>query len=65
VSFIAIAKGDLPEKHGFHLERLVISVDGTPTPLLWGSSMFEHLRPLLLMRSFSGTLLDQSCLRSP
>ena len=27
----------------------------------WGGTMFEYLMPLLLMRSFPGTLLDQSC----
>jgi cyclic beta-1,2-glucan synthetase len=27
----------------------------------WGGTMFEYLMPLLLMRSFAGTLLDQSC----
>jgi cyclic beta-1,2-glucan synthetase len=30
-SFIAIAKGDVPETHWFHLGRLITSVDGTPT----------------------------------
>jgi cyclic beta-1,2-glucan synthetase len=60
-SFIAIAKGDLPETHWFHLGRLITSVDGMPTLLSWGATMFEYLMPLLLMRSFPGTLLDQSC----
>ncbi len=60
-SFIAIAKGDLPEMHWFHLGRLITSVDGIPTLLSWGATMFEYLMPLLLMRSFPGTLLDQSC----
>jgi cyclic beta-1,2-glucan synthetase len=27
----------------------------------WGGTMFEYLMPLLLTRSFRGTLLDQSC----
>ena len=27
----------------------------------WGGTMFEYLMPQLLMRSFPGTLLDQSC----
>jgi cyclic beta-1,2-glucan synthetase len=27
----------------------------------WGGTMFEYLMPLLLMRTFPGTLLDQSC----
>ncbi|MGH9388167.1 MAG: glucoamylase family protein, partial [Vicinamibacteria bacterium] len=61
-SFIAIAKGDLPETHWFHLGRLVTSVEGTPTLLSWSATMFEYLMPLLVMRSYLGTLLDQSCL---
>ncbi len=60
-SFIAIAKGDVPETHWFHLGRLVTSVDGAPTLLSWSSTLFEYLMPLLMMRRYPDTLLDQSC----
>ncbi len=60
-SFVAIAKGDVPQEHWFHLGRLVTNVDGQATLMSWGGTMFEYLMPLLLMRSFPGTLLDQSC----
>jgi len=60
-SFVAIAKGDVPDGHWFHLGRMLTSVDGTPTLLSWNASLFEYLMPLLLMRSYPGTLLDQSC----
>ncbi|MBN2371498.1 MAG: DUF3131 domain-containing protein [Vicinamibacteria bacterium] len=60
-SFIAIAKGDVPETHWFHLSRLVTSVNGNPTLLSWSATLFEYLLPLLMMRSYPGTLLDQSC----
>ncbi len=60
-SFIAIAKGDVPETHWFHLGRLLTSVDGRPTLLSWSATLFEYLLPLLLMRSYRETLLDQSC----
>ncbi len=60
-SFVAIAKGDVPQHHWFHLGRLVTSVDGRATLMSWGGTMFEYLMPLLLMRTFPGTLLDQSC----
>jgi hypothetical protein len=60
-SFVAIAKGDVPQHHWFHLGRLVTSVDGIATLISWGGTMFEYLMPLLLMRNFPGTLLDQSC----
>jgi cellobiose phosphorylase len=60
-SFVAIAKGDVPQHHWFQLGRLVTNVHGRATLLSWGGTMFEYLMPLLLMRSFPGTLLDQSC----
>ena len=60
-SFFAIAKGDVPQSHWFHLGRLVVSVAGVPTLVSWGATMFEYLMPLLLMRTYPGTLLDQSC----
>ena len=60
-SFFAIAKGDVPQSHWFHLGRLVVSVEGVPTLVSWGATMFEYLMPLLLMRTYPGTLLDLSC----
>ena len=60
-SFVAIAKGDVPQHHWFHLGRLVTNVTGRATLMSWGGTMFEYLMPLLLMRNFPGTLLDQSC----
>src|SRR5512133_253306 len=60
-SFIAIAKGDLPEKHWFHLGRTVTGVRGSPALLSWSATLFEYLMPLLVMRSYPETLLDESC----
>ncbi len=60
-SFIAIAKGDVPELHWFHLGRLITAVRGSPVLLSWSATMFEYLMPLLVMRSFPETLLDESC----
>ncbi|MBZ5586975.1 MAG: carbohydrate-binding protein [Acidobacteriia bacterium] len=60
-SFFAIAKGDVPQSHWFHLGRLVVSVEGVPTLVSWSATMFEYLMPLLVMRTYPGTLLDQSC----
>jgi cyclic beta-1,2-glucan synthetase len=59
-SFIAIAKGDVPQHHWFHLGRLVTHVNGRATLMSWGGTMFEYLMPLLLLRSFPGTLLAES-----
>jgi cyclic beta-1,2-glucan synthetase len=60
-SFIAIAKGDVPEVHWFRLGRLITSVHGAPVLLSWSATLFEYLMPLLLMRSYPETLLDESC----
>ena len=60
-SFLAIAKGDVPESHWFHLGRSVTGVRGVPVLLSWSASMFEYLMPLLVMRSYPDTLLDASC----
>ena len=60
-SFIAIAKGDVPETHWFRLGRPITSVSGVPTLLSWGATLFEYLMPLLVMRSYPETLLDETC----
>jgi cyclic beta-1,2-glucan synthetase len=60
-SFIAIAKGDVPQAHWFSLNRQLVGANGLPTLVSWSASMFEYLMPLLFMRSYPGTILDQSC----
>jgi cyclic beta-1,2-glucan synthetase len=60
-SFVAIAKGDVPQHHWFHLGRMVTNIGGRAALMSWGGTMFEYLMPLLVMRTFPGTLLDQSC----
>ncbi|HYQ90322.1 MAG TPA: glucoamylase family protein, partial [Candidatus Binatia bacterium] len=60
-SFIAIAKGEIPQEHWFQLGRGLVSVGGVPTLVSWSGSMFEYLMPLLIMRSYPETLLHHSC----
>ena len=60
-SLLAIAKGDVPQSHWLHLARPITRTNGTRMLLSWGGSMFEYLMPPLLMRSYEGTLLEQSC----
>jgi cyclic beta-1,2-glucan synthetase len=60
-SFIAIAKGDVPEMHWFHLGRSITAVRGASILLSWSATLFEYLMPLLVMRRFPDTLLDESC----
>jgi cellobiose phosphorylase len=60
-SFVAIAQGLLPQESWFALGRLLTAADGKPVLLSWSGSMFEYLMPLLVMPTYNGTLLDQSC----
>jgi cyclic beta-1,2-glucan synthetase len=60
-SFLAIAKGDVPQAHWFHLGRALVNVRRKPVLVSWSASMFEYLMPLLFLRTYPGTLLDQSC----
>jgi cyclic beta-1,2-glucan synthetase len=60
-SFIGIARGELPEAHWFHLGRTATSVHGVATLLSWSATAFEYLMPMLLLRSYPGTLLDDAC----
>jgi cyclic beta-1,2-glucan synthetase len=59
-SFVAIAKGDAPQEHWFHLGRKLTPVDGSRALISWTGTMFEYLMPLLVMRSYDRTLLDQT-----
>lgn len=59
-SFIAIAKGDAPQEHWFHLGRQLTPIDSSRALISWTGSMFEYLMPLLVMRSYDSTLLDQT-----
>ncbi len=59
-SFLAIAKGDVPTKHWFHLGRVVTPVKGAIALISWSGSMFEYLMPNLVMRNPRGCLLDET-----
>ncbi len=60
-TFVAIAQGQLPQESWFALGRRLTSVSGRPILLSWSGSMFEYLMPLLVMPTYEGTLLDQTC----
>ncbi|MCL1851754.1 MAG: glycosyl transferase family 36 [Peptococcaceae bacterium] len=59
-SFIAIAKGDVEESHWFKLARPLTRIDGQQCLLSWSGTAFEFLMPLIIMKNFKGTLLDES-----
>src|SRR5205085_10812461 len=59
-SFIAIAKGAVPQEHWFRLGRQLTPVDGGRALISWTATMFEYLMPLLVMRDYERTLLDET-----
>ncbi|WP_073993587.1 GH36-type glycosyl hydrolase domain-containing protein [Parasporobacterium paucivorans] len=59
-SYIAIARGEIPPKHWFMLGRSLTVVDRFKGLVSWSGTMFEYLMPLLLMRSYRNTLLDET-----
>ncbi|MGE3973535.1 MAG: glucoamylase family protein [Bdellovibrionales bacterium] len=62
-SFIAIAKGDVPATHWFHLGRSLVRVGRETALVSWSGSMFEYLMPSIVMHSPEGSLLDDTCRR--
>ncbi|CAK9252863.1 unnamed protein product [Sphagnum jensenii] len=59
-SFIAIAKGNIPQEHWFRLGRQIVPTNSGPALVSWTASMFEYLMPSLLMRSYKNTLLNET-----
>ena len=59
-SFMAVARGEVPVEHWFHLGRTSPAPAATAL-VSWSGSMFEYLMPALVMRSFPGTVLDDTC----
>ena len=60
-SFVGIAQGRLPQEHWFALGRLLTTTAAGPALISWSGSMFEYLMPQLVMPTYEGTLLDQTC----
>ncbi|MGK0466644.1 MAG: cyclic beta-1,2-glucan synthetase [Clostridium sp.] len=59
-SFIAIAKGDVPKKHWFVLGRSMTLMGKGKGLVSWSGTMFEYLMPLLIMKNYPGTMLDET-----
>ena len=60
-SLVAIAKKDVPVEHWFALRRPRGAGTHWETLLSWSGTMFEYLMPLLFMRTYESSLLDQAC----
>ena len=59
MSFVAIAKGDAPVPHWWHLGRPYGL--GGDVLLSWNGSLFEYLMPPLFNVSYENSLLDNAC----
>ncbi len=56
-TFLAIARGELPQQSWFKLGRDCTRAFGTYALISWTGTMFEYLMPALWMRSHPNTLL--------
>ena len=59
-TFLAIAKGEIPQECWFNLSRSLTSHEGRPLLISWTGTMFEYLMPALWMRSYPDTLLRRT-----
>ncbi len=59
-SFVAIAKGDVPQEHWFRMGRPLTKANSGRALISWTGTMFEYLMPLLVMRNYRGTLLNET-----
>jgi cyclic beta-1,2-glucan synthetase len=58
LSFLAIAKGDVPRRHWMALGRPFLLVGFKPSLKSWSGSMFEYLMPALVMTEPTDGLLQ-------
>lgn len=59
-TFLAIAKGDIPQQSWLRLSRAHTIAFGRPVLLSWTGTMFEYLMPALWMRSYPDTLVART-----
>ncbi len=59
-TFIAVAKGEIPQQSWFKLGRTHTQAFGRSVLLSWTGTMFEYLMPSLWMRSYPDTLVSRT-----
>ena len=59
-SFIAVASGAVEQEHWFSLGRGLVGENGNRALVSWSGTMFEYLMPLLVMRNYERTLMDET-----
>ncbi|WP_244501907.1 glucoamylase family protein [Terriglobus roseus] len=59
-TFLAVAKGDIPQRAWFRLDRTHVLVKGRVSLLSWTGTMFEYLMPALWMKQYHDTLVSRA-----
>lgn len=59
-SFLAVSRHEVPIKHWFSLGRNLTKNGHEKGLISWTGTMFEYLMPLLLMKNYKETLLDET-----
>ena len=59
-SYLAICFGYVPSKHWFCLDKSLTTYKGHKGLISWSGTAFEYYMPLLFMRNYPNTLLDES-----
>jgi hypothetical protein len=59
-AFVAIAKGEISQESWLSLERRYTRYEGERVLLSWTGTTFEYLMPMLWMKTFPNTLLDET-----
>ncbi len=59
-SYLAVARGDVPQKHWRRLSRAQLQKDGFRGLASWTGTMFEYLMPELFLPVYRGSLLYES-----
>jgi cyclic beta-1,2-glucan synthetase len=59
-SYLAIALGDVAYKHWFCLDKSLTTYKGRKGLISWSGTAFEYYMPLLYMKNYPNTLLDES-----
>lgn len=60
LSYVAISKGDVLPKHWFCLDKTLTKFGNYKGLISWSGSLFEYYMPLIFMKSYPNTLLDES-----
>jgi hypothetical protein len=58
--FVAIAKGEIPQDSWLAMERRYIDYENERVLASWTGTMFEYLMPMLWMKSYPNTILDDN-----